>query len=648
MRKENSDFKTVYLSEAGSQLENRDYFGYIELDDFACWVMGSSIDEHETKISAEIAVKNILDSFLLKPGMSPRHLKAYIQEANQLLQRESTVSRLKASIMIVVSDYTSIRWASAGNIHLKVVAGNHFCVESEDQSYYQQKINDGTFPNDRSKGFAERNNLTQYLGSIDRFQPFISKRQELKELDVLVFMTVGLWEHVTDIELLDASEGTKEPQEVVDNVEDILLSKQVSELHNYTIATVFIDKLFLKEKKIWPIVKRVLLIAIPILLILGLFIFFHVRSEQKQADLLKQTEKYEVLGDQYVKDGNYKRALTQYNKALKTAQDIKKYSTKNLELKQRTSQLLVDGGASLEKDDLKSAKKYDVKARNLIIDHEKVLADFELKEVNDQINDINSMIYIADLTKLGDTQSEAQQYDAARESYKKAKAAAVAINDQAAIKDLDVKLDTVDSSQNAAKTKTAKAEADKAAAQADQLAKTDPVKAAASYEAVAKKYDEAGLPDQAAAMRAKAEESKSDATEKDTASQIALALKLKKKGDVALASNDYDTAIAHYQAAQSMYQTANQTAEVSQLQQNIDTASSLKQAEKAATAQKEADEIAKNQAAAEKAAAEKAAKEQAERDQAVIEQAQKGEAKAKADKEAAEAKASAQAAPSGN
>ncbi|MBC2160638.1 hypothetical protein HCB21_12680 [Listeria booriae] len=613
MRKENSDFKTVYLSEAGSQLENRDYFGYIELDYFACWVMASSIDEYEMKISAEIVVKNILDSFLLKPGMSRRHISAYIREANELLQRESKVSRLKASVMIVVSDYMSFRWGSAGNVHLKVIAGNHFCVESEDQSYYQQKINDGTFPKDRSKGFTERNNLTQYLGTIDTFKPFISSRQELKELDTMILTTVGLWEHVTDIELLDATEGTKEPQEVIDNVEDLLLSKQMTELHNYTIATIFINKLYFKEKKIWPIVKRVLLIAIPILLIIGLFIFFHIRSEQKQMELLKQTKSHELLGNQYVEDGNYKRALEEYNIALKIAKDIKKYNTKSLDLKQRTSQLLVDGDASLDKDDLTDAKKYYVKARDLIVDHDKTLADFDLGAVSKRLAYINSKIYISDLTKLGDTQLEAEQYDAAKKSYQKAKATAVSINDQQALKDLDVKLNTATSQQNAAQTNIDKAAADKAAAEADQVAKSDPDKAAANYEAVAKKYDDAGLPDKAAQMRAKAAESQTEAQENDDAQQVEVALGMEKKGDSALANKDYTVATANYQAAQSIYQTANQMTSVLKVQQKIDAANDLKKAEEEAQVQKKAEEAEKQKAAIEKAAKEAAEKEVTEK-----------------------------------
>ena len=32
MRKQNSDFEARFISEEGSRLKNRDYFGYVELD----------------------------------------------------------------------------------------------------------------------------------------------------------------------------------------------------------------------------------------------------------------------------------------------------------------------------------------------------------------------------------------------------------------------------------------------------------------------------------------------------------------------------------------------------------------------------------------------------------------------------------------
>lgn len=36
MRKQNSEFLTAFTSEASNDIKNTDYFGYVELDQFAC------------------------------------------------------------------------------------------------------------------------------------------------------------------------------------------------------------------------------------------------------------------------------------------------------------------------------------------------------------------------------------------------------------------------------------------------------------------------------------------------------------------------------------------------------------------------------------------------------------------------------------
>ena len=59
MKKINSEFKTANMSEEGQQLSNRDYFGYVEMDDFACYVLSDSLDEDSSTNSAKIVVDSI-------------------------------------------------------------------------------------------------------------------------------------------------------------------------------------------------------------------------------------------------------------------------------------------------------------------------------------------------------------------------------------------------------------------------------------------------------------------------------------------------------------------------------------------------------------------------------------------------------------
>ena len=61
MRRINSDFQTLHISEEGQKLSNRDYFGYVEMDDFACYVLADSLDDEPA-----------VNSCLLYTSPSPR------------------------------------------------------------------------------------------------------------------------------------------------------------------------------------------------------------------------------------------------------------------------------------------------------------------------------------------------------------------------------------------------------------------------------------------------------------------------------------------------------------------------------------------------------------------------------------------------
>lgn len=39
MRKQNSEFLTAFTSEASRKIKNTDFFGFVELDKFACYVI---------------------------------------------------------------------------------------------------------------------------------------------------------------------------------------------------------------------------------------------------------------------------------------------------------------------------------------------------------------------------------------------------------------------------------------------------------------------------------------------------------------------------------------------------------------------------------------------------------------------------------
>ena len=103
MRKDGSKFITKYISEAGSFTKNRDFGGFVTLDNYACWIVADGIDSSDEKMSAEMAVSSIISDFTTKPRFSKGLMKKYIKNANMILDEFTGKSRLSASVGIVIS-----------------------------------------------------------------------------------------------------------------------------------------------------------------------------------------------------------------------------------------------------------------------------------------------------------------------------------------------------------------------------------------------------------------------------------------------------------------------------------------------------------------------------------------------------------------
>ena len=570
MRKQNSDFKTSFLSEIGTQLENRDYHGYVELDDFACWVVADGIDESERSKSAEFVVKSVLETFSQKPGFSKRHLKEYLKTAHRVLKRESTQVRLKASVMIVVTDYMTLRYAHAGNVRLQIISNNELILESEDHSYYQQKISDGTYESDLSIGFEERNNLINYVGIPKGFSTHVSKKYKLKEMDTVLITTVGFWEHVTSIEILDGLDSTSEPKEVVNNLEDQLLSKQVKLLNNYTISAVFINKLFLKEKRIWQTIKRVLLIALPILLIVGILLFMRHRNNQNQQELTQRVIQYQLNGNDYVIHGSFVRALEQYNSAIALLPQIRNFEDEEtLRLKHRVNQFIVDGGANIEREDFERARDYFTRARNYLIDYGYQIPIFDSEYISSQLDYVGTRIHIDDLIALGDLQVGLGQYGRALETYRSARTIALVLNNLGLMQRLNISVETAQALYDNANEDLARAAAAQATQEAEDAEGLTSEELASLFEEVASIYQAAGLNEEATNMRTRANEVRNDAQTTSVQEQRQLGEELEANGDRALLAGDYQTALVYYQAAERIYRAINSEFHITLITQKI-------------------------------------------------------------------------------
>lgn len=421
MRKQNSEFKTAFTSEAGRDLKNTDYFGFVELDDFACYVMADGIDDQADAVSARLAVAAAVSAFSEAPSMKKRTMQACLAAANRALLEAKSKNKLKASILIVLTNYVKFRYGQAGNIRLRLCRDGFTRLRSLDQSLTADLVREEKVEPDKVAVHEERNNLFAYLGKEKEFYPFVSKKFKLLSGDVIALYTRGIWENIDEGELKDAfEEASEEPRELVDNVEDLLLSRQPEALGKYTFAALFINKVFTDPNKKRRI-RRIIMITIPILLMLAVLTTILVIRYRKREEKRVQMELGYTDTIEYVQADNYVRALERCQEASELAKELKNARMqKELGNYQKLIEAVLSAQEQLEAEKYGEAQKLyqEASSRSAYVDHA------GLDYINDRLALTASYITVYDLISLGDTLAQNLQYDKAEEKYLEAKAIA--------------------------------------------------------------------------------------------------------------------------------------------------------------------------------------------------------------------------------
>ena len=416
MRKQNSDFQAGFVSEAGSQLKNNDYFGYVELDEYACYVIADGITDLPDTDSARLAIETVILRFQESPSMSRRTLRRLVTAANKALLECDSYKRSEASLTVVVTDYRRIRYAYLGNTRLRMYRGGRVYRQTADMSFSQELFDQEKIPKDALQRHEERNNLYDYLGK-PYAKPFVSKKIKLQDTDILALYTRGIWENVDEAELDDVfSEAGKEVQPSLDSVEELLLSRQPENLDNYTFAVIFVNKVYSDPKRDKKRKKRIIItiIAVAVVAILiGVCIFLHWLKEKRTSDM----NYYFTNTIEYINLGNFVRAQEECEKAGKLADKLRDEA-----MRDRTQEYLFVIETVQMADDCyqegsyKEAREYYLSARDRARYADQIAEDY----MEQKLQKIADIFAVEDYLSLGDTLKEQKEYERAEEKYLRA------------------------------------------------------------------------------------------------------------------------------------------------------------------------------------------------------------------------------------
>lgn len=510
MRRINSEFQTFHMSEEGQKLSNRDYFGYVEMDDFACYVLADSLDDEPSVNSARLVVDSMIRDFTEAPTMGGGALRRYLRRAHEELLHQRGGMHLKVAVVVAVTDYRKLRYCHVGNSRLYLIRNARILERTIDQSLTQNLVEQERVVLDEAARHEERNNLYSFLGERGRPEIRISRRKKLEGGDLFIQLTRGVWEQCEEQEFLQIVNDAKETKDILDQTEDLILKEQNSRsIDNYSMAVTSVNKVYQSPRK--PLtLKKVLLIVLPVLLVIvtvSVTLFLRHRSIRTKTESMRQAME---SGEEYLAYNNYQKAKEEYGEARKLADSLhRKQEHEEADRYIKLAEQVILADQALSEEAYQKAQDLYLTARQMAID----AGNVGLSYIDGQLSRTEGYIEVFDLISQGEKKEEYGNLKGAIELYKKAKEKAAALY-----------------------FKDGKKEALELQMAAEEALEKEQMEA------------EARLREQI-----EAEAASRELDNKQRANDQQNAIELENKGNELLAEGSYESAITFYQAAQSIY-----------------------------------------------------------------------------------------------
>ena len=458
MRKQNSKFNTNFISEEGSSLKNSDFFAYAELDNFACYVLADGIEDVADSESAKEAVESIIAKFQEKPSISKGKIHGYLKHANEVLLKAEKYMKLKASIVVAITDYENVRFGYAGNVRAKLYRNNKMFYKTIDTSLSSEMVSKEMISEDALSRHEQRSNLYTFLGQ-KGFSPVISGKIKLVDTDILILYTKGVWENVSEGEIDNIfAESGKDPKDALLKVEAVLLDKNLGYIDNYTIAGIYIDKVFIesdtKKKKRRKLILILSIVSVVVILgaIIALYFYKKYTKELKE-DMNTHYEK--ML--KFIEMENYTKADTECEESIKKAESLRNKEMKDLLYHyEQVIEGIIEADGKYDTKSYKEAKPL----YELILSEIPYADNAGLSYVRKRLDFISGYESVNLSLDNGDILFDSEIYDKARERYVDAKTEARDIGYEEGKLKAEAKLLAVDQAI-AKKDEGKQAEADK-------------------------------------------------------------------------------------------------------------------------------------------------------------------------------------------
>lgn len=315
MRKNEAKFTTVFFSEAGTKNKNNDYFGYIQLDNYAIWAVADGFDEEEgADVAARLAVESAIEYFMLHPEFSREIISEIMSYVNLKVREKQTeterYSLMHTSFLIVISNYNALLYGNIGNTRFYHLRNGYVISQSSDDTVAQLLVEEEALNTGDLKYHRQRNDLLQAIGDYGEIKPNILKTPViLQEKDTFCLTTIGFWENIDEKEMEVEFSRYDESKKWLVSLEKKVVATLRDDVENYTFAAVTIEDVaepLPMEKNNRKFFIKIVVVAIASILIILTLTLWHVK---KKKDIMNKVTVYEQQAEEELIKKNFENSV---------------------------------------------------------------------------------------------------------------------------------------------------------------------------------------------------------------------------------------------------------------------------------------------------------------------------------------------------
>ena len=457
MRKNEAKFTTVFFSEAGTKNKNNDYFGYIQLDNYAIWAVADGFDEEEgADVAARLAVESAIEYFMLHPGFNIEIINEIMSYANLKVREKQTeterYSLMHTSLLIVISNYNALLYGNIGNTRFYHLRNGYVISQSSDDTVAQLLVGEEALNTGDLKYHRQRNDLLQAIGDYGKIKPNILKTPViLQEKDTFCLTTIGFWENIDEKEMEVELSRYDEGKKWLVSLEKKVIATLRDNVENYTFAAVGIEAVaepLPMEKNNRKFFIKIALVAIASILIILTLTLWQVK---KRKDIMNKVTVYEQQAEEELIKKNFENSVKELELVIGEYEKLKPKSRgvigfflnsdarrKEMDRKIEETKSKIKDTEKLKKvfSDIRegneffnngnyeeASKKYQEAKYNLeqnTYKRDEVNTEEVLSEINSRIEATSKLKEAKNLEITGDTAFTSGNYNLAKENYKMA------------------------------------------------------------------------------------------------------------------------------------------------------------------------------------------------------------------------------------